>query len=70
MFGRETRMLLTHYLERGTSKSALARKLGVHATRFIAGFAMATSIGIWMGRPCATGRYGGRDETGCVPVDR
>ena len=30
MFGRETRMLLRHYLERGTSKSALARKLGVH----------------------------------------
>ena len=30
MFGRETRMLLKHYLEQGTSKSALARKLGVH----------------------------------------
>ena len=30
MFGRETRMLLRHYLEQGTSKSALARKLGVH----------------------------------------
>ena len=30
MFGRETRMLLRHYLERGTSKSALARQLGVH----------------------------------------
>jgi len=29
MFGRETRMLLRHYLERGTSKSALARQLGV-----------------------------------------
>jgi transposase len=28
MFGRETRMLLRHYLERGTSKSALARQLG------------------------------------------
>jgi len=30
MFGRETRMLLRHYLELGTSKSALARQLGVH----------------------------------------
>ena len=29
MFGRETRMLLRHYLEHGTTKSALARKLGV-----------------------------------------
>ena len=29
MFGRETRMLLRHYLEEGTSKSALARQLGV-----------------------------------------
>src|SRR5688572_15757914 len=30
MFGREIRMLLRHYLEQGTSKSALARHLGVH----------------------------------------
>lgn len=29
MLGRETRMLLRHYLEHGTTKSALARKLGV-----------------------------------------
>lgn len=29
MFGRETRMLLRHYLEQGTSKSALAQRLGV-----------------------------------------
>ena len=29
MFGRETRMLLRHYLEHGASKSALARELGV-----------------------------------------
>lgn len=29
MFGRETRMLLKHYLEQGTSKSALARQFGV-----------------------------------------
>ena len=29
MFGRETRMLLRHYLEQGTTKSALARELGV-----------------------------------------
>src|SRR4249919_740392 len=29
MHGRETRMLLRHYLEQGTSKSALARQLGV-----------------------------------------
>src|SRR3954468_14099142 len=29
MFGRETRMLLRHYLEQGTNKSALARQLGV-----------------------------------------
>src|SRR5215471_13493094 len=29
MFGPETRMLLRHYLEQGTSKSALARQLGV-----------------------------------------
>ena len=29
MFGRETRMLLRHYLEHGTTKSALARRLGV-----------------------------------------
>ena len=29
MIGRETRMLLRHYLEQGGSKSALARALGV-----------------------------------------
>lgn len=29
MFGRETRMLLKHYLEGGKTKSALARQLGV-----------------------------------------
>jgi transposase len=29
MHGRETRMLLRHYLEQGTSKSALARQLGL-----------------------------------------
>ena len=29
MFGRETRMLLRHYLEEGSSKSELARQLGV-----------------------------------------
>lgn len=29
MFGWETRMLLRHYLEQGTSKSAVARQLGV-----------------------------------------
>lgn len=29
MFGRETRMLLRHYLEQGTTKSALARQLGI-----------------------------------------
>jgi transposase len=29
MFGRETRMLLRHYLEQGMSKSAVARRLGV-----------------------------------------
>ena len=29
MFGRETQMLLRHYLEQGTSKSELARQLGV-----------------------------------------
>ncbi|MGE4085196.1 MAG: IS21 family transposase [Vicinamibacterales bacterium] len=29
MFGRETRMLLRHYLAQGTSKSALARQFGV-----------------------------------------
>jgi transposase len=29
MFGRETRMLLRHYLDQGASKSALARRLGV-----------------------------------------
>ena len=29
MFGRETRMVLRHYLEQGASKSALARQLGV-----------------------------------------
>jgi transposase len=29
MIGRETRMLLRHYLEQGASKSALARQLGI-----------------------------------------
>ena len=29
MFGRETRMLLRHYLDQGSSKSTLARQLGV-----------------------------------------
>ena len=50
MFGRETRMLLRHYLEQGTSKSALARQLASASTRFIAGFATAASIAIWA--PC------------------
>src|ERR1700754_946541 len=30
MIGRETRMLLRHYLAQGVSKSALARQLGIH----------------------------------------
>jgi transposase len=30
MIGRETRMLLRHYLAQGASKSALARQLGIH----------------------------------------
>jgi hypothetical protein len=38
MFGREMRMLLRHYLEQGTSKSALSRKLGV-SRDMIGGFA-------------------------------
>ena len=29
MIGRETRMLLRHYLEQGVSKSVLSRKLGI-----------------------------------------
>ncbi|CAN5792038.1 hypothetical protein BH23GEM5_BH23GEM5_28620 [soil metagenome] len=29
VIGRETRMLLRHYIEQGVSKSALARKLGI-----------------------------------------
>jgi transposase-like protein len=29
MIGRETRMLLRHYLAQGASKSALARQLGI-----------------------------------------
>ena len=29
MIGRETRVLLRHYLEQGGSKSALARQLGI-----------------------------------------
>ena len=29
MFGRETRMLLRHYLDQGKTKSAMARELGV-----------------------------------------
>lgn len=29
MIGRETRMLLRHYLVQGASKSALARQLGI-----------------------------------------
>jgi hypothetical protein len=34
MIGRETRMLLRHYLAQGASKSALARQLGSAETRF------------------------------------
>jgi transposase len=30
MIGRETRMLLRHYLAQGVSKSALARQLGIN----------------------------------------
>ena len=29
MFGRETRMLLRHYLAQGLSKTAIARRLGL-----------------------------------------
>ncbi len=34
MFGRETRMLLRHYLEQGTSKSTLAASWVSAETRF------------------------------------
>jgi hypothetical protein len=44
MFGRETRMLLRHYLEQGTSKSALARQLGVSRDMFVVGFIGAVCV--------------------------
>ena len=44
-------MLLRHYLEQGTSKSALARQLGVSRDTIHAGFATASLIAIskWRG---------------------
>jgi hypothetical protein len=47
MFGRETRMLLRHYLEQGASKCALAP--------FIAGFETGTWIAIRRRRPSSAG---------------
>jgi hypothetical protein len=58
MFGRETRMLLRHYLEQGTSKSALARQLGVsrdtiHADQVISiAISMTSRCTMDRGRRC------------------
>jgi transposase-like protein len=46
MFGRETRMLVRHYLEHGKTKSALAREFGVSRDT--------------VGRPAARGDSGRR----------
>jgi hypothetical protein len=42
MFGRETRMLLRHWREQGTSKKALARRLGVSRDMGLIRFSGAT----------------------------
>ena len=55
MFGRETRMLLKHYLEQGASKSALARRLGVSRDTLHRGFETATWTAIWRRRRSSTG---------------
>jgi hypothetical protein len=46
MIGRETRMLLRHYLTQGASKSALARRLGIHRDTFTGGSAPTILIAI------------------------
>ena len=56
MFGRETRMLLRHYLEQGTSKSALARQLGVSRDTIHRWIATATLIAISRRSRCSTVR--------------
>ncbi len=56
MFGRKTRMLLRHYLEQGTSKSARARTLGVHRDTVHRSIRDGRSIGISMARPSSMGR--------------
>ena len=56
MFGRETRMLLRHCLEQGTSKSALAPSWASIATRSAGGLATAISIVISTACPFGMGR--------------
>ena len=66
MFGRETRMLLRHYLEQGTSKSALARQLGVSRDtvhRWIRDGDLDRDL---TPCPCAMGRGARADEARCV----
>ena len=46
MFGRETRMLLRHYLGHGASKSAVARQLGVSRDTILRWIRSVISIAI------------------------
>ena len=54
MFGRETRMLLRHYLDQGASKSVLVRQMGIRrasccssSTRTTSSFAELLDRGKW-----------------------
>jgi hypothetical protein len=57
MIGRETRMLLRHYLEQGGSKSAVARQLGINRDTLHRWIERAIWIAIFDATPL---RYGPR----------
>ena len=72
MIGRETRMLLRHYLEQGASKSALLVSSGSAGTQFTDGFEPAISIEISTRCPCGTGHGGPcrRSSTPTKPLSK
>ena len=50
MIGRETRVLLRHYLERGMSKATIARRVGVTRRTVFLGSLRGSWTGSWMTR--------------------
>ena len=76
MIGRETRVLLRHYLEQGMSKAAIARQVGISPRtvyRWIAAGQLDRELDDGAVRYCfpASGPTDGErppNTTGCVPV--